>query len=260
MQAIDSAVILRTLLPVYRRTWETGYRTHGRVERVFRWAIAHKLFTGENPGAFKLIKDALPARPKAKHHAALAYQQVPQLMADLRERNSVSSLALQFAILTASRTSEVTGATWSEIDLDAATWSVPGSRMKGGKAHRVPLSDRAVEILRSLPRTSDFVFVNGGNLPLSNAAMSEMLKGVRPGVTVHGTARSSFSDWARDHTAFSRDVIEMALAHSIRDKTEAAYRRGDALDKRRRLMAEWSCYCEAPMVTGGTIHKIGQRA
>ena len=131
MQAINSAVILRTLLPVYRRTWETGYRTHGPIERIFRWAIAHKLFTGENPGAFKLIKDALPPfRPKPKHHAALPYANLPAFMVELRQRKSVSARCLEFTILTAVRASEAIGATWNEIDMDAGVWTIPGSRMK----------------------------------------------------------------------------------------------------------------------------------
>ena len=250
----------------YRRTWDTGYRTHGRVERVFRWAIAHKLFTGENPGAFKLIKDALPARPKAKHHAALPYAEISQFCDNLRQRDSVSARALEFTILTAVRTSEAIGARWNEIDMDAGVWTIPAARMKAKRDHRVPLSDRAVEILRDIPHAKGqhdhgFVFLNGGGLPLSNMAMSELLKGMVPPAraTVHGF-RSTFSDWARDCTNYRPDVIEQCLAHVIKNKSEAAYRRGDAIDKRRRLMDEWSKFCASPLGEMATIHKIGQRA
>jgi integrase len=167
----------------------------------------------------------------------------------LRERDSLSATALEFTVLTAVRTQETVGARWSEIDLDAATWTVPASRMKMKRDHRVALPHRAVEMLRSIPKKGERVF------PLSNMAMLELLRGTAGnGYTVHGF-RSAFSDWARDRTGYSRDVIEMALAHIIKDKSEAAYRRGDALEKRRRLMAEWARYCEGPSVA--TIHSIG---
>ena len=273
LQSIDSAIILNCLLPVYRRTWETAYRTHGRVERVFRWAIAHKLFTGENPGAFRLIKDALPGRPKAAHHKAMPYQQVPQFIVDLRQRNSISAKALEFLVLTATRTSETINATWGEIDLDAALWVVPGQRMKSGRDFRVPLSSRAVEILRGVANdqpaghlakataSSDFVFTNGTTgKALSNMALLELLRGAAGnGFTTHGM-RSAFSDWARDQTAYARDVVELALAHSIRDKSEAAYRRQDALTKRARLMSDWAKFCASPIGETATVYKIGKGA
>jgi integrase len=235
---IDSAIVLKTLLPVWQRTPETGSRLRGRLERVFAWALAHKLYAGTNPAALDVLRDALPAKPKQKHHRALPYAALPAFMVDLRMRNSVSAKALELVILTATRTSEVIGARWSEIDLDARVWTIPAERMKAKREHRVPLSDRAVEILRTLSQKGDRVF------PLSNMAMLELLRGMAGnGFTVHGF-RSAFSDWARDRTAYARDVIEMALAHTIKDKSERAYRRGDALEKRAKLMQAWCNYLE----------------
>ena len=171
----------------------------------------------------------------------MRYAVLPAFMADLRQRDSISARALEFTILTATRTSETLGAKWSEIDLNSSTWTVPASRMKTRREHRVPLTHRAIALLRSLPRKGEYVF--GAIRPLGPMAMGIVLKQMAPGYTVHGF-RSSFSDWCRDRTAWSRDVVEMALAHTIKDKSEAAYRRGDALDKRRRLMGEWARYCE----------------
>ena len=247
LQSIDTALVLKTLLPVWKRTPETGSRLRGRIERVIDWAKPLGLFVGENPASRDLLKDHLPAKAKAKHHAALPYADLPAFMGRLRERESVSARALEFTILAAVRTSEAIGARWSELDLDAAVWTIPAARMKAKRDHRVPLSHRAVEILRALPRNGERVF------PLSNMAMLELLRGMAGnGYTVHGF-RSAFSDWARDRTGYARDVIEMALAHTIKDKSEAAYRRGDALEKRRRLMAEWARYCEG---SGASVDNV----
>jgi integrase len=241
LQSIDSALVLRVVAPVMARVPETGSRLRGRIERVFEWAKGINLFVGDNPARLDALKDHLPSRPKVEHHKAMPYTDLPPLMASLRERDSLSARALEFAVLTAARTNEVIGAKWSEINLEDNVWVIPAARMKAKRDHRVPLSDRAVEILRELSRKSHRVF------RLSNMAMLELVRGmVGNGYTVHGF-RSTFSDWCRDRTNYARDVIEMALAHSIKDKSEAAYRRGDALDKRRRLMVEWSRYCaEAP--------------
>jgi integrase len=259
LQQIDTAIILSALLPIWKRTPETGSRLRGRTARVFDWAMPLGLFEGDNPAAWDRLKDHLPAKPKVTHHAAMPYADVPAFMARLRERQSISARALELTILTACRTQEVTDARWTEIDLDSATWVIPAARMKAKRDHRVVLSHRAIEILRAMPRAGDHVFINGGGKPISNMAMAELLKGLDAnGFTVHGF-RSSFSDWARDRTGYPRDVIEMALAHTIKDKSEAAYRRGDALDKRRRLMAEWAGYLERPAVGTATIHSIGKR-
>jgi integrase len=243
LQSIDSALVLQTLLPIMKRTPETGSRLRGRMERVFAWAKAHKLFDGENPASRDVLRDALPAKPKVKHHKAYPFKELPAFMGDLRKRDSMSARALEFAILTAARTGEVIGARWEEIDTLAKLWTIPADRMKAGKEHAVPLCDRAVEILTKLRKDCHGVTIFGNGKPLSNMAMSELLKGAAGnGYTVHGF-RSSFRDWAGDATHYPRDVIEMALAHVVENKTEAAYRRGNALDKRRALMSEWCSYC-----------------
>jgi integrase len=238
--AIDTALVLRVLEPIWTVTPETASRVRGRIEAVLDWATAQELRRGENPARWRGHLENLLAGRKCstKHHAALPYDQMPEFMQELRQRDSLSARALEFCILTAARTGEVIGATWDEID--GNVWTVPAERMKGGRPHRVPLSDRAVEILG--PRGTGRIF------PLSNMAMLEMLRGLRAGYTVHGF-RSTFSDWARDCTGFHRDVVEAALAHAISDKAEAAYRRQDALEKRKRLMREWSAFCNADPVS-----------
>ena len=242
LTSIDSALVLQALLPIWKRTPETGSRLRGRIERVFAWAKAHKLFDGENPATRDVLRDALPAKAKAKHHSALPYADLPAFMARLRDHDSMSARCLEFTILTAARTQEAIGARWTEIDLDAGVWTIPASRMKAKRDHRVPLGHRAVKILKGIPSHGGLIF------PLSNMAMLQLLRGAAGnGYTVHGF-RSAFSDWARDRTGYARDVIEMALAHTIKDKSEAAYRRGDALDKRRRLMNEWGRYCQCTPV------------
>ena len=254
LQSINSALVLRVLLPIWKKTPETGSRLRGRIERVFAWAAAHQYFTGTNPATRDVLRDALPKKAKVNHHSAMPYSELGAFMERLREKESLSAKALEFTILTAVRTGETIGMVWSEIDFAAKTWTIPAERMKADREHRVPLSDRALAVLSSVPRNgSALVF------PLSNAAMSELLKGTNGnGYTVHGF-RSTFSDWARDCTAYSRDVVEMALAHTIKDKTEAAYRRGDALAKRARLMTEWAKFTEMPSHTA-TVTPINKKA
>ena len=247
--AIDVDAIVKFLGPVWEATPESASRIRGRVEKVLDWATARKFRSGENPARWQgHLEHLLKAKPKAKHHAALPFADLPAFMAELRERGSISARALELCILTASRTGEVIGARWEEIEGDV--WTVPASRMKAKRAHRVPLSSRALAILGTLPRdSSGFVFPGAvEGKPISNMAMLELLKGLNGhGLTVHGF-RSTFSDWARENTAYPRDVVEMALAHTIKDKTEAAYRRGDALPKRARLMRAWADYCESTPV------------
>jgi integrase len=175
-------------------------------------------------------------------------------MAELRARDSVSARALEFTTLAAARTAETIGAKWDEFDLKAQVWTVPADRMKARKEHRVPICARAVEILQDLPRLGTRPF------PLSNMAMAELVKGMRPGITVHGF-RSSFRDWAAERTSYPNHVVEQALAHTISDKVEAAYRRGDLFAKRRKLMDEWARYCSKPApVTAANVVPIGVRA
>jgi integrase len=215
---------------------------------VFGWAKGAKLYDHENPASRDVLKDHLPAKRKGVHHRAMPYADLPAFMERLRGKfDSVSARALEFAILTAGRTGEVIGAKWSEIDLEKRVWCIPGERMKAGKAHTVPLSDRAVEILRGLIRTngSDYVFLNGGGRPLSNMALIELVRGMKADCVPHGF-RSTFRDWCEDRTAYDRHTIETALAHVVKGKTERAYLRTDALDKRRRLMSEWAKFCASP--------------
>ena len=250
--SIDTALVLKCLEPIWTGKPDTAGRVRGRIESILDWAKARDFRSGDNPARWRgHIENLLPARSKlkrkAKHHAASPYGDAPAFMLELRSEGDVSARALEFTILTAARTSEVIGAKWSdsEFDLSEKLWTVPAERMKGGRKHIVPLSDRAVEILDQLPRVegTDYVFPGARfGAPLSNMAMLEKLRGMRSGLTVHGF-RSTFRDWAGDRTNYARDLIEAALAHAIEDEAEAAYRRGTAVDKRRRLMTEWAEFC-----------------
>jgi integrase len=222
----------------------------GRIESVLDWATARGYRQGENPARWKgHLKNLLPARSKVRcveHHAALPYPEIADFMAELRQQEGIAARALEFAILTAARTGEVIGAKWDEINLDAKVWMVPGARMKAGKEHRVPLSDAALTILERLAATrhGDFVFPGGkAGRPLSNMAFLMTLRRMgHAGLTAHGF-RSTFSDWSAEQTNFPSEVREMALAHTVGDKVEAAYRRGDLFEKRRELAEAWGRYC-----------------
>lgn len=241
--------VLAVLRPIWQEKAETATRLRMRLEKVLDFARVKGWREGENPARWKGNLDhLLPARDKAvKHHAAVGYEEVPKVMAALAEAPGVGAQALRFTVLTASRSGETIGARWDEIDLDAALWIVPAERMKGRREHRVPLPQAAVGILRErlAVRSSDFVFP-GSDLkrPISNMTMTKALKQVVTGKTVHGF-RSSFRDWAGDCTSHPREVAEAALAHAIGDATEAAYRRSDALAKRRSLMEDWEKFCIA---------------
>jgi integrase len=239
--------VVRVLRPLWTDKQETGSRLRGRVERVLSHAKARGLRHGENPARWKGHLDHLLA-PRQKlargHHPALPYADAPLFMAELREREGVSASALEFTILTAARTGESIAARWPEIDLGGAVWTVPGERMKGGREHRVPLTPPAVALLKELPRFGPYVFPGAsGRKHISNAAMSELLKGMRlpSTATVHGF-RSTFRDWAKEVSPFPRELAEAALAHLVGDDTERAYSRGDALAKRRELMSGWADY------------------
>ena len=256
-KAVDEIVtedVLAVLRPLWLAAPETASRLRGRIEAVLAAATAKGHRGGPNPALWRGHLDRLlPPRHRLSrgHHGALPFEDVPAFIARLRTNASTSALALEFAILTAARTGEVLGATWREIDLDKAVWTVPAVRMKAGREHRVPLSARAVAILREMAKLGADpdapVFPgrsrNGG---LSNMAMETLLRRLDmkdAGVTVHGF-RSAFRDWAGEVSHFPREVAEAALAHTLSDKTEAAYRRGDALEKRRLLMEEWAQWCE----------------
>jgi integrase len=256
---IDEGHLLKVLQPIWTKIPETARRLRGRIERVLGYATVSKFRSGDNPARWpNHLQTLLGASPRVvEHHAALPFDETPTFVMELRGRKSLSASALEFAILTAARTSEVIGARWSEIDLKHKTWTIPAARMKAKREHRVPLCDRAIEILKRLDRRGDFAFGSAvTGKPLSNMAMLELLRGLRPGLTVHGF-RSGFRDWAAERTHFPHEVAEMALAHAISDKVEAAYRRGDLFEKRRKLMELWSRYLAKPVaIEGGKVVSI----
>jgi integrase len=257
IQAIDTNVVLKALQPIWKTKPETASRVRGRIEAILDWAKVRGLRQGENPARWRGHLDhLLPAKAKVrrvKHHAALPYAELPDFITQLRAQEGGAARALEFTILTASRTGETIGAAWDEVNTHDKVWTVPVDRMKAGKEHRVPLSSRALAIVRDHDdvRSSVYVFPGGKpGKPLSNMAMTEVLRRMGRGdITVHGF-RSTFRDWAAERTNFPNEVVEMALAHTIGDKTEAAYRRGDLFEKRRRLMADWATYCNTPAASG----------
>jgi integrase len=262
---ITTAHVVKVLEPVWRTKPETASRVRGRIERVLAWATVRGYRGGDNPARWRgHLAELLPAKGKVRkveHHPALPYSEMPAFMAELRGRDSTSARALEFTILTAARTGEVIGAKRSEIDETKKTWTVPPGRMKAGKAHVVPLSDRALAILKALTHhRSEYIFAGLNGEPLSNMAMLELLRGMRPGHTVHGF-RSTFRDWAAERTNYPNHVVEMALAHTVADKVEAAYRRGELLEKRRRLMAAWTDYCMRPVTApAGNVVELREGA
>lgn len=261
--AIDTGLVLKVLEPIWTEKPETASRLRGRIETVLDWATVRTYRAGPNPARWKgHLAKLLPSKSKVakvKHHSALPYDQIGAFMAALRQQIGYSARALEFTILTAARTGEVIGAKWSEVDLDGQVWTVPAERMKAGREHRVPLSPRAVEILKALPRDEgDFVFPGGKKgKPLSQMALLATLRRMGRGdLTTHGF-RSTFRDWVSEQTAYPHEAAEMALAHTVSDKVEAAYRRGDLLQKRQRMMADWAIYCgKVPAGEGGAVVPI----
>lgn len=250
VQAIDTGLVLKVLEAIWTAKPETATRLRARIEHVLDWATVRGYRAGENParwrGHLDKILPVLKKRLRVKHHPALPFAQVGAFIESLRTQEGVAARALEFTILTAARTGEAIGARWEEFDLDQALWTIPAARTKVHREHRVPLAPRVVEILRALPQEGDYVFPGWRQEPLSNMAMLELLKRMkRNDVTVHGF-RSSFRDWTAERTSYPREVCEMALAHAVSDQVEAAYRRGDLFDKRRRLMQEWARFCDKP--------------
>ena len=249
---VDTKGVLDCLTPIWTSKPETASRLRGRIERVLNAAKAERLRAGENPAAWRGHLDATLPRTNGLprgHHAALPYLELPAFMDELRKREGVAARALEFLILTATRTSEALNATWDEFDLQVEVWTIPAARMKARVEHRVPLSGRALEILREVKgddaerNDGDHVFVGQRErTPLSNMALLMMLRRMkRDDITAHGF-RSSFSDWASEVSSFSGELRETALAHTIQNKAERAYRRGDALEKRREMMEAWARY------------------
>jgi integrase len=240
--------VLKVLSPIWSTKPETASRLRGRIEAVLDYGKVHGWREGENPARWKGgLEMTLPARGKVRrveHHAAMPYAEVPALLKTLAAAEGMAPLALRFVVLTAARTGEAIGARWSELDMTTGQWTIPADRMKAGREHRVPLSVQALDVLKALPRVSDWVFPGRKSRSgLSNMALLQTLRRMDKGdVTAHGF-RSSFRDWAAEQTAFPREVIESALAHSVGSKVEAAYLRTDLLEKRRALMAAWGQHC-----------------
>jgi integrase len=239
--------VLSVLRPVWSSKQETARRLRGRIEAVLSAAKVRGLRAGENPALWRGNLQLLLAKQRKgpkQHHPAMPFEDVPAHLRKLRERRAPAARALEFTILTASRTSEVLHARWREIDLDAAIWTVPAERMKAAKEHRIPLSSAAIALLNCVERVSDLVFPSASpEKPLSNMSMETVLRRMKlKPYTVHGF-RSSFRDWCGEMTEFPREIAEQALAHIVGSEVERAYRRGDALEKRRQLMEAWGRYC-----------------
>ncbi len=258
--SIDANDILRVLEPIWIDKAETASRVRGRMEAVLDWSTVRGQRSGDNPARWRgHLELLLPAKSKVRkvaHHAAIDRAELPKFMVLLSKQPGTGARALEFTILTAARTSEVLGARWEEIDLKAEVWTIPAERMKAGKEHKVALSECALAVLKPLAAasTSDWIFPGEGRKdgPLSNMTMLKVLKRMnRDDLTTHGF-RSTFRDWAAETTDIPGEVVEMALAHTISSKVEAAYRRGDLLEKRRRLMKAWGRFCASHSPTAAT--------
>lgn len=250
VSGIGQDEVLSVLKPLWSKIPETASRLRGRLDLVLEYCIAHRLHPGPNPAMWRTLKAILPPQKKSeKHHAALPFVDVPKLMTKLKAtKDSISARGLEFTILTAARSGEVKGATWQEIDLDAALWTIPASRMKAGREHTVPLSARCVEILKEMgaddePDSDAFIFPGGKRgKPLSSMAFDMQLRRLEyDHITTHGF-RSSFRDWCGDHADIPREIAEQCLAHAVGSAVERAYRRGHALEKRREVMRQWHDY------------------
>jgi integrase len=256
---IDTPLVLKAVLPIWQRAQTTGDRTRQRIEVVLDWATALGARSGDNPARWDghmehLLKDS----HKVKHFDAVPYNAVGAFMSELRARPGVAARALEFLVLCASRSGEVLGARWEEINLDQKTWTIPAVRMKADKNHVVPLSPAALEILAGQSHDFEFIFAAARTgKQMERHALMDAMRAMGRSETVHGF-RSAFADWAADNTAFPQEVRKQALAHAIPNKVEAAYRRGALLEKRRRLMAAWAEFCDKPAApAGATVTNIG---
>ena len=256
---------MKVIGPIWPKKTETASRVRGRIESILEWAKTREHRTGDNPARWHgHLETLLPKRndvARIKHQPALPFEQMGEFMTELRKAEGIAARALEFTILTASRSGEVRLAAWSEFDLEGRIWIVPAERMKARKEHRVPLTDPALDLLRSMPRLDDSLFVFPGGkrgAPLSDMSLSSVIRRMNEGggsskwvdrsgrqVVPHGF-RSSFRDWTSERTSFTREVAEQALAHTIPSAVEASYRRGDLFEKRRKLMAQWASYCLSP--------------
>jgi len=249
---IETGDIIRIIEPIWKTKTETASRVRGRIEKVLDWARAHGYREGTNPAAWKgHLELMLPAKGKiaaVKHHPAMPYEELPGFIKQLRAQDAISARALEFTIMTGARTSEVTGATLAEFNMNSKTWTIPAARTKSGKEHTVPLTDRMLEIMQDAKgrNATAAIFVNPSTgMPLSNMAMAELLKGMRPDVSVHGF-RSTFRTWLAEQTHFPHDLCELALGHAIKDGVVKAYKRTDLLERRRKMMWQWEVFCNTP--------------
>jgi integrase len=244
---IDTPMVMRVVQPIWGTKTETAARLRERIELILDWAAVLGYRTGANPARWRGHLDhLLPSRFKTtpvKHHPALAYRELPTFMAELRQREAVAARCLEFVILTGCRSAEAVGARWSEVDFGACVWRLPPERTKAFREHRIPLSNAALSVLSRMPREGEYIFA-GERGRLSMIAMRQLLLRMgRRNITPHGF-RSTFRTWAGEETLFQREIVEAALSHEIGDKTEQAYSRGDALEKRRKLMDAWAAYCD----------------
>lgn len=251
VNAVDTDLVLQVLRPPWSTKTETATRLRGRMEKVLDWAKALKHRSGDNPAAWRGNLDKLLPNPNkiapVVNHPAMHYAELGKFMCQLRALGGISPLALEFIILTAVRTGEALGARWSEVDLATQVWTIPAARMKMGKEHRVPLAKPAIEVLekmKALGSASEFVFPGRkpGSQQSNMSCLAVLRRMGRTEIVVHGF-RSTFRDWVAEKTAYAREVSEMALAHAITDSVEAAYRRGDLLEKRSALMSDWASFC-----------------
>ena len=258
-QAVDLGLVMKVLQPIWAKKPETASRVRGRIEAVLDWAAARGFRTGDNPARWRgRLDKLLPARGKVrkvKHHAALPFDQIAAFVSDLQKQPGLAAKALEFLILTATRTSEVTGASPKEVDRKGAVWTIPADRIKAGREHRVPLSPRALEILAEVePLSGAYVFPGGKRgRPFSENAFLALLRRMgRSDLTAHGF-RSTFRDWVSERTNYPHEVAEMALAHAIPSGVERAYRRGDLFTKRARMMADWAKFCAKAQPVGEVV-------
>jgi integrase len=262
---VQQTHVLQILEPIWATKTETASRLRGRIENILDWAKARGYRKDENPARWRGHLDKLLSAPekttKTIHHPAVPVTEVAAFYAALQQRSGMAARALEFALLTAARSGEVRGATWAEIDLDAGLWIVPAERMKARKEHRVPLSASAIQLVRALPRLegSEFVFPAPRAGALSDMALTAVMRRMELKFVPHGL-RSTFRDWTAERTSYPRDLAEMALAHTVGDKVEAAYRRGDMLERRAKMMQTWAEFLATPAASGEKVVTLTRRA
>lgn len=258
VQDVQDVHILKILEPIWGTKTETATRIRGRIENVLDWATAKKYRKGENPARWRGHLDKLLTAPKkttaVEHHEAIPVNDAPAFYAALQKREGMAARALEFTLLTAARSGEVRGATWAEIDMDSGLWVIPASRMKAKKEHRVPLTESMIRILRAHPHLEgcDFVFPSTRGKKLSDMTLVQLMRRMELTAVPHGL-RSTFSDWAAEKTNFPRDMAEQALAHTLTNAVEAAYRRGDMLQKRRGMMDAWAKFLATPVTKSSNV-------